>query len=37
LLNRKKYNFAPKFVNIVNSNSRETNNANSKEDDYYNK
>jgi hypothetical protein len=36
LLNGKKYSFAPKFVNLVDSKSRETNNVDSEEDDYYN-
>jgi hypothetical protein len=37
VLNKKKYSFAPKFVNLVDSKSKETNNTNSKEDNYYNK
>jgi hypothetical protein len=35
MLNGKKYGFAPKFVNLVDSNSKEANNADFKEDDYY--
>jgi len=35
MLNKKKYGFAPKFVNLVDSNSKEANNADSKEDNYY--
>lgn len=37
MLNKKKYSFALKFVNLVDSNSKEADNADSKEDDYYNK
>ena len=37
ILNRKKYSFAFKFVNLVDSNSKEANNADFKKDDYYNK
>jgi hypothetical protein len=37
ILNRKKYSFALKFVNLVDSNSKEANNVDFKEDDYYNK
>jgi hypothetical protein len=37
MINKKKYSFAPKFVNLVDSNSKEANNADFKEDDYYNK
>jgi hypothetical protein len=36
MLNGKKYGFAPKFVNLVDSNSKEADNADFKEDDYYN-
>jgi len=32
MLNRKKYSFAPKFVNLVDSNSKE---GDFEEDDYY--
>jgi hypothetical protein len=35
VLNGKKYGSTPKFVNVVNSNGKETDNADSKEDDYY--
>jgi hypothetical protein len=35
VLNGKKYSFAPKFVNLVDSKSKETDNADSEEDDYY--
>jgi hypothetical protein len=37
VLNKKKYSFAPKFVNLVDLKSKETNNVNSKKDDYHNK
>lgn len=35
VLKGKKYGSAPKFVNVVNSNSGETENADSEEDVYY--
>jgi hypothetical protein len=36
IVNGKKYSFAPKFVNLLDSNSREADNADSEEeDDYY--
>jgi hypothetical protein len=37
MLNRKKYSFALKFVNLVDLNSKEANNTDFKEDDYYDK
>jgi hypothetical protein len=36
MLNGKKYGFALKFVNLVDSNSKEADNADFEEDDYYN-
>jgi hypothetical protein len=37
MLNKKKYSFASKFVNLVNSKSKETNNVDFEKDNYYNK
>ena len=37
VINRKKNGFAHKFVNLLDSNSRETKNADFEEGDYYNK
>lgn len=37
MLNGKKYSFAPKFVNLVDSKTKEADNVDSEEDDYYDK